>query len=216
MQLDCDWAVQEHDHVRGRVAVLLGLLDGNLAERAEDVTEVGGQVVENTGLDVRAFDLGGRQMGPGLLLGEALLVERDRDEEGLRVPVVRVAAVRVVEDLPADALEERVALPGLLHGVLAVPAAADRGAHALLGDLVLEHHHGVVVHPIEEPALMPAVVETRLAVYEVGAELPAVVAPLSVPVPAEVRGAPLRLLWRLLIRRRGIRSITRQEGRRGG
>ena len=209
MQLDRDRAVQEHDHVRCGVAVLLGLLDGDLAERAEDVTEVGGQVVEHPGLDVRALDLGGGQVGPGLLLREASLVERDRDEEGLRVPVVRVAAVRVVQDLPADAFEERVALPGLLHGVLAVTAAADRGAHALLGDLVLEHYHGVVAHPIEEPALVPAVVEARLPVGEVGAELPAVVAPLSVPVPAEVRGASLRLLWRPLIRGRGIRRITR-------
>ena len=117
--------------------------------------------------------------------------------------------MRVVEDLPADALEEGVALPGLLHGVLAVPTAADRGAHALLGDLVLEHHHGVVAHPIEEPSLMSAVVEARLTVGEVGAELPAVVAPLPVPVPAEVRLASLWLLWRLPIRGRGIIRITR-------
>ena len=59
VQLDRDRAVQEHDHVRSRVAVLLGLLDGDLAERAEDVPEVGGQVVEHLCLDVRALDLGG-------------------------------------------------------------------------------------------------------------------------------------------------------------
>ena len=209
MQLDRDRVVQEHDHVRCGVAVLLGLLDGDLAKRAEDVTEVGGQVVEHPCLDVRALDLGGGQVGPGLLLRETPLVEGDCDQEGLRVPVVWIAPMRVVQYLPADALEEGVALPGLLHGVLAVPAAADGTVDPVASFHVLEDDHLLVTQPVQEPLLMPAVSQMDTTIGQVRAKLLEVVAPLPVPVTAEMRLALRWLLRRPLIRGRGIRRITR-------
>lgn len=62
-------------------------------------------------------------MGPELILSEAFLVVRERDKEGLRVPAIRIAAMWVVQNLPADTFEEGVTLPRLLHSILEIPTA---------------------------------------------------------------------------------------------
>ena len=208
VQLDEHGLVQEDDEVRRRVAVHLSLLDGDLAERPEDVPEIGGQVVQDLGLRVGALDLRRREHRPRQLLGVALLVERQGQEQGAGEPAVGVFPIGLIEDLHVEGIEDLVALPCLLHGVRAVAPAACRGVDPLLGDLVLEHEHGVVANPVEEPPLVLEVVQGELPVGEVGAELPAVVAPLPEPVAAPPRGIPVAggLLG---IRGGGIGRITR-------
>ena len=208
MESDGRRIVQEDNQMRCGITVLLCLFDGNLAKGTEDVSEIGCQIVQYPCFEVELGNLRGREHAPCLLHRVPLLVKGHGDQQRAGLPDVGVAADLAIQLLGPERLQEQVALSRLLHRVLAVPAAAYGAVDLLACLLVLEDDHLLVAQPVQEPLLVPAILQMDPPVGEVGAELLAVVAPLAEPVPREARPAGSGGIRRGLIRDGGIPGIT--------